>query len=320
MSKGTPFDLAEDDQVPDLYAVLEVSKTASDDELRKAYRKRALRTHPDKWTHLDPASPEALAKTQEFQQVGFAYTILKDAKRRKQYDITGSISDLEEEAGKDWDAYFRELWSGVVDATTIEQFALKYKHSDEEKADLLAAYTRHDGDLDLIFADVMLADVELDEERFVTILESAIKAKSIKRTKAFTKSKKMSKKRAAQARDEAAEADALRKELGLDDKLRKAKSAERKRKRSGDDTSDDEGADIKALIRQNTNNRMSAIIANIEEKYVSQQGSNKRSKTKNGSKSKENSKKKRAAAAAAAFEEPSEEEFLALQAKLFGKK
>ncbi|KAJ2549882.1 hypothetical protein EV175_004275 [Coemansia sp. RSA 1933] len=317
MSKGLPFDLGEDEDVPDLYAVLDVAKTATDDELRKAYRRRALQTHPDKWAHLDASSPEAQAKTQEFQQVGFAYTVLKDARRRKQYDTTGSVNDLMvEEDGKDWDAYFRELWSGVVDASTIEQFALKYKKSGEEKADLLAAYTRHDGDLDLIFADVMLADVETDEARFVAILETAIKEKTISRTKAFTRSKKLSKKRAAQARNEAAEADALREELGLDEKLRKAKSAaNRKRKHDDSDDNEDMG-DIKALIRQNTNNRMSAIIANIEDKYVSQQKGSSAKKAK--SKNKENGKRKKTAAPA--FEEPSEEEFLALQAKLFGKK
>ncbi|KAJ2657550.1 hypothetical protein IWW48_004462 [Coemansia sp. RSA 1200] len=331
MSKETPFDLADDEQVPDLYKVLDVPKTANEEELRKAYRRRALQTHPDKWSHsLDSKSAEAQAKTKEFQQVGFAYSILKDPKRRKIYDTTGSVSDLMAdvaEEGKDWDAYFRELWSGVVDATTIEQFALKYKGSEEETADLLAAYTRHDGDLDLIFADVMLADVELDEPRFIRAIEDAIKAKSIKRTKTYAKSKKLSAKRAAQAKKEAAEADALRKELGLDDKLRKAKGAERKRKRNkrSDDDDDDassdgddnEGGDadgIKALIRQRTNSRMSAIIANIEEKYVSKQNAGGKKSRKNGASAKQKKQK------TSAFEEPSEEEFLALQAKLFAKK
>ncbi|KAJ1732260.1 hypothetical protein LPJ72_003515 [Coemansia sp. Benny D160-2] len=326
MSKETPFDLADDEQVPDLYQVLAVPRTANEEELRKAYRRRALRTHPDKWSHsLDSTSAEAQAKTKEFQQVGFAYSILKDPKRRKLYDATGSVSDLMAdvaEEGKDWDAYFRELWSGVVDATTIEQFALKYKGSEEETADLLAAYTRHDGDLDLIFADVMLADVELDEPRFIRAIEDAIKAKSIKRTKTYAKSKKLSAKRAAQAKKEAAEADALRKELGLDDKLRKAKGAERKRKRSkrSDDDDDDAGSDegdadgIKALIRQRTNSRMSAIIANIEEKYVSKQNAGGKKSRKNGASAKQKKQK------TSAVEEPSEEEFLALQAKLFAKK
>ncbi|KAJ2763333.1 hypothetical protein H4S06_000149, partial [Coemansia sp. BCRC 34490] len=121
---------------------------------------------------------------------------------------------------------------------------------------------------------------------------------------------------------EAAEADALRKELGLDDKLRKAKGAERKRKRSkrSDDDDDDAGSDegdadgIKALIRQRTNSRMSAIIANIEEKYVSKQNAGGKKSRKNGASAKQKKQK------TSAVEEPSEEEFLALQAKLFAKK
>ncbi|KAJ2269903.1 hypothetical protein J3F81_004119, partial [Coemansia sp. RSA 371] len=58
MSKGTPFDSDDGDEVPDLYELLEVARDATDDDLRKAYRKRALRTHPDKWAHLDPESDE----------------------------------------------------------------------------------------------------------------------------------------------------------------------------------------------------------------------------------------------------------------------
>ncbi|KAI9501391.1 DnaJ domain-containing protein [Coemansia spiralis] len=324
MSREALFGLADDEQVPDLYVLLEVSKEATEDELRKAYRKRALHTHPDKWAHLDSESPEALAKTQEFQQVGFAYSILKDPKRRKLYDTTGSVSDIIDivEEGKDWNTYFRELWSGVVDATTIEQFAKTYKGSDEEMADILAAYSRHDGDIDLIFTEVMLADVEQDEARFIAAIEDAIKGKLIKRTRAFTKSKKRSSERIARVREEAAEADALRKELGLDEKLRKVKAdrkaAKRKRSDAGHDDSDDgdasDGTDIKTLIRQRTNSRMFAIIANIEEKYASQSSKGKKSKGKKSTKASSKPKK------SAKLEEPSEEEFMALQAKLFGKK
>ncbi|KAI8322727.1 DnaJ-domain-containing protein [Martensiomyces pterosporus] len=325
MSKGLPFDLAEGEDVPDLYTVLGARRDATDEELRKAYRKRALLTHPDKWAHLDPASEEAQSKTQEFQKIGFAYSILKDTKKRKVYDQTGSVDDILDvaEEGKDWDAYFRELWSGVVDASTIEQFAKSYKGSDEERRDILAAYKLHDGDVDLIFTEVMLAEVE-DEERFIGIIEQAIKDKDIKRTRKYTKTKQRSKERAQKAAEEAAEAEALRKELGLDDKLRKIKGdkkSKRKRDSSGDaekeedddDDDDDEGDEgaIKALIRQRTTSRMSAIIANIEEKYTAQATGK-----KNGKKSKKGRQQKQPAA----FSEPSEEEFQALQAKLFGKK
>ncbi|KAJ2795864.1 hypothetical protein H4S07_006373 [Coemansia furcata] len=305
MSKDTLFDLDEGDEVPDLYALLEVPRDATDEDLRKAYRKRALRTHPDKWAHLDPTSPEAKAKTCEFQQIGFAYTVLKDPKRRKVYDATGSLSDDIIEEEKDWDAYFRQLWTGVVDATTIEQFSKTYKGSSEEHGDILAAYRLHDGDLDLIFTEVMLAEVE-DEPRFIKVIEDAIKAKSVKRTKKYTKSKRGSEQRKREAAKEAAEAEALRKELGLDDQLRKIKADKQKKKRKhGDDSDDDDQGAITALIRQRSTGRMNAIISNIEQKYA---------------KPKAASKKKGKHAAAEEFVEPSEEEFLALQAKMFSKK
>ncbi|KAJ2175914.1 hypothetical protein EV180_006873, partial [Coemansia sp. RSA 518] len=255
-----------------------------------------------------PESDEAKSKTLEFQQLGFAYSILKDTKKRAKYDRTGSVDDILDvvEDGKDWDAYFRELWSGVVDASTIAQFAKTYKESDEERTDILAAYKQHNGDIDLIFTEVMLAEVE-DEPRFVKIIEQAIKAKELKRTKEYTRSKKDAAKRKRQAEDEATEADALRKELGLDDQLRKIKKQKKggKRKHDASDDEDDQAA-LKVLVRQRATSRMDAIIANIEEKYASQPA--KKSKGKKTAKSKQ-----------PAFAEPSEEEFQALQAKMFAK-
>ncbi|KAJ2480497.1 hypothetical protein EV174_003712, partial [Coemansia sp. RSA 2320] len=259
------------------------------------------------WAHLDPASAEAQQKTAEFQKIGFAYAVLKDSKRRKLYDTTGSLSDDVIEEGKDWDAYFRELWSGVVDASTIDQFSKAYKGSDEEQGDIVAAYRLHDGDLDLIFTEVMLAGVD-DEPRFIEVIEHAIKNRLIKRTKQYSKSKRGSDLRKSQAAKEAIEADALRKELGLDDKLRKVKADKRKRSAiqpptDGDDDDNDDGA-ITALIRQRADSRMNAIISNIEQKYANPAAS----------------KKGKRKAKPEAFVEPSEEEFLALQAKMFAKK
>ncbi|KAJ2779845.1 hypothetical protein H4R18_003772 [Coemansia javaensis] len=312
---GAAFDLGE--EAPDLYALLGAARGATDDELRRAYRRSALRAHPDKWAHLDPGSDEARAKTHEFQQLGFAYAVLKDPRKRARYDQTGSVDELLDvaEEGKDWDAYFRELWSGVVDATTIDKLAKTYKGSAEERADVLAAYRQHRGDLDAILAEVLLAEVD-DEPRITAVIEEAIAAKEIKRTKEYTRSRKGAEKRRRHADAEAAEADALRKELGLDDQLRKIKTGgKRKHGNDNNDDGDDDEA-VKALIRQRTSSRMNAIIANIEEKYAAKpsKSKSKRNKTKGKDKDKDG------AAAATAFTEPSEEEFQALQAKLFGKK
>src|SRR5262245_62785499 len=63
----------------DYYEVLGVSRTADDDELKKAYRKLALKYHPDK-------NPENRAQAEEhFKEPNEAYQILSDPGRRAQY-------------------------------------------------------------------------------------------------------------------------------------------------------------------------------------------------------------------------------------------
>ncbi|KAG7378028.1 hypothetical protein PHYPSEUDO_010686 [Phytophthora pseudosyringae] len=67
----------------DYYATLNVAKGATDDELRKAYRKLALKWHPDK----NPNDPEGAQK--KFQDIGEAYEVLSDKKKREIYDMYG---------------------------------------------------------------------------------------------------------------------------------------------------------------------------------------------------------------------------------------
>ncbi|MBO4326950.1 MAG: molecular chaperone DnaJ [Clostridia bacterium] len=66
----------------DYYEVLGVPKTASDEEIKKAYRKLAMKYHPDH----NPDNPEAEAK---FKEAGEAYAILSDKEKRAQYDQFG---------------------------------------------------------------------------------------------------------------------------------------------------------------------------------------------------------------------------------------
>lgn len=66
----------------DYYEILGVGKTASQDEIKKAYRKLAMKYHPDR----NPDNKEAEAK---FKEAAEAYEILSNEKKRKQYDQFG---------------------------------------------------------------------------------------------------------------------------------------------------------------------------------------------------------------------------------------
>ena len=66
----------------DYYEVLGLSKGASEDEIKKAYRKMAKKYHPD--INKEPGAEE------KFKEINEAYEVLSDKEKRKQYDMFGS--------------------------------------------------------------------------------------------------------------------------------------------------------------------------------------------------------------------------------------
>ncbi len=87
----------------DYYQVLGVSRSASADEIRSAYRKLALKYHPDR----NPGDKQAEEK---FKEVNEAYQVLSDAKKRARYDQLGSAYSNWQSSGAqggfNWDQWF----------------------------------------------------------------------------------------------------------------------------------------------------------------------------------------------------------------------
>jgi DnaJ-class molecular chaperone len=67
----------------DYYKVLEIDPKASDQQIRDAYKKAALKHHPDR---VPSDSPERASRTKKFQQINDAYYTLSDTSRRRDYD------------------------------------------------------------------------------------------------------------------------------------------------------------------------------------------------------------------------------------------
>jgi molecular chaperone DnaJ len=93
----------------DYYEVLSISRTATDDEIKRSYRKLAVKYHPDK----NPDDPHAEEK---FKELGEAYDVLSDADKRAAYDRFGHAAFAQGVPGRggfhDPFDIFREVFGG----------------------------------------------------------------------------------------------------------------------------------------------------------------------------------------------------------------
>jgi DnaJ-class molecular chaperone len=84
------------------YDILWVSKTASDEEIKKAYRKQAMKHHPDrnKWEKTDET---------KIKEINEAYEVLSDKTKKKQYDTFGSTGNF-----SGWFSWYEDIfgWAG----------------------------------------------------------------------------------------------------------------------------------------------------------------------------------------------------------------
>lgn len=91
--------------VKDYYKILGVDKNSSPDQIKSAYRKLAMKYHPDK-TKGDKSAEE------KFKEVNEAYEVLKDPEKKKKYDQFGENWKYYEQAGQQGDFDWSQFSSG----------------------------------------------------------------------------------------------------------------------------------------------------------------------------------------------------------------
>ncbi|KAJ7097940.1 hypothetical protein B0H15DRAFT_823444 [Mycena belliarum] len=309
----------------DLYAVLSITSDAKPDDIKRSYRRLALAYHPDKQTTAtDARKAEA---TTRFQQIGFAYAVLSDEKRRQRYDNTGKTDEgFDMGAGDDgWDAYFEELFDRVTRGK-LDEMKKIYQGSSEEVEDLKSAYMQSQGSIAEIMTFIPHSNYD-DEARFIVVISELIGKGDLPAMSAWeaaVKDEKARLVRRKQGEKEAQEAEQMAKELGVwEEFYGTGKPAERKSRGKGkgkkNEGEEEDLGSLQALILKKQMNSES-FFDSLAAKYAEPE-----SNVRKG--------KKRSNAEPTAGESPNKRqrgippppdindaEFEKLQQKLFGKK
>ncbi|KAJ4487973.1 hypothetical protein J3R30DRAFT_3654354 [Lentinula aciculospora] len=321
------------EEATDLYAVLSISTASKLEEIKKSYRRLALKYHPDKHaTASESAKAEASLK---FQQVGFAYAVLSDEKRRKRYDLTGKTNEgFDLAAGEDgWEAYFEQMFDRVTRGK-LDEMKKEYQGSSDEVADLKAAYTETQGSIGDIMTFIPHSTHE-DEARLIIILSDLIskgQLDSLPKWETSIKDEKAKLVRQKQGEKEAKEAENLAKELGVwDEFYGSGKTGKRmgkgKGKAKANQEEESEGEEdvsaLQALILKKKQKNTDSFFDNLAAKYAEPAAKTKRKGRKRAKpvdEEPEESPKKRSKKAVPPAPDIDDAEFEKLQQKLFGDK
>lgn len=99
----------------DYYKILGVSRSASQEEIKKAYRSLALKYHPDK--HKGDKNME-----KKFQEITEANNVLSDPAKRRKYDLLGDNWEQYEQTGFDFDFNLKDIFGGSGFSDFFKQF------------------------------------------------------------------------------------------------------------------------------------------------------------------------------------------------------
>lgn len=101
----------------DYYKILQVSRTASPDEIKKAYRSLAKKYHPD-------VNPNKKKATEKFKEISEAYEVLMDQNKKSHFDAFGYTSDLFGAEGFQWNTFTRfSDVNDILDESTMKELS-----------------------------------------------------------------------------------------------------------------------------------------------------------------------------------------------------
>ncbi|KAG5490602.1 hypothetical protein JKF63_00723 [Porcisia hertigi] len=159
-----------------LYTALGVSKECSIEDVTRAYRRLALRYHPDR-------NPDG---AEEFKKISNAYTVLSDPQRRAVYDSTGVVPDSADALHGVSDEAARQQRSAEL-AGQVRNFFAIYAGSAEEQGDVIEGYEKCHGDFKKMVRQYLLFDngLETEVQRLHRLVSTLIAKGKLSRTPAW---------------------------------------------------------------------------------------------------------------------------------------
>ncbi|XP_035787650.1 J domain-containing protein CG6693-like [Anopheles albimanus] len=228
MSKGLLNTCEELYGTKDLYELFSIDKKASEQEIKKAYYRLSLKTHPDRVPEDDKQTA-----TERFKVLSKLYGVLTDKDKRALYDERGIVDDEDENEADTWKLRWQNLFKPLTDED-IDNFMKSYVGSELERTDIKKAYLNGRGCINYMNQTVPFMSCE-DEPRVAKIVQELIDAGEVPAYDAFLKEPKAKrdrrhKKYAREAkeasevkrqRDEESELASLRKQLAVRKQERK---------------------------------------------------------------------------------------------------